>query len=475
MYEQFYGLTEEPFRLSPDSRFCFKHPSYKKARAYMQYALHRGEGFVMVTGQPGTGKSTLINDLTSDFSDDKVTYAKLTSTQLQANDLLRLVVLNFGLDGTTEHKALLLHNLNEYLQRLHREGRRPLLIIDEAQDLSPTALEELRLLTNLQHHNQPLLQIFLVGQEGLLNTVLSPNLKQLHQRIIAACHLDPLNKTTTAEYIKHRLTQVGWQNNPNLNPEIFPYIRQFSFGIPRLINLICSRLLLYGMVEELRDLGVEEVRSVLDGLIHEKLLPAQLENELEFLGNRSETTESSVWSQPKYSVNNPDSNEENTAPDGEESPAADSESYTSQQSASKRLDSSQFNAENESVNIQTEQKLQQRAINTIAESESSLISSQLHIPEHQKHRVEIAIKLYTQLLPLLYGKPKEKMLELFLHFMDGQQINNSVLSLPCVGLAAIGSSGFSAWLKSTNNNLDNEVREILLLVYGLMQSERLLK
>lgn len=475
MYEQFYGLTEEPFRLSPDSRLCFRHPSYKKARAYMQYALHRGEGFVMVTGQPGTGKSTLINDLTSDFSDDKVTYAKLTSTQLQANDLLRLVVLNFGLDGTTEHKALLLHSLNEFLQRLHREGRRPLLIIDEAQDLSPSALEELRLLTNLQHHNQPLLQIFLVGQEGLLDTVLSPRLKQLHQRIIAACHLDPLNEATTGDYIKHRLTQVGWDNNPNLNPEIFPYIRQFSLGIPRLINLICSRLLLYGMVEELHELGVKEIRSVLDGLINEKLLPAQLDCELEFFGTRPATTEPNAWSQPKYAANNPDIDAESTATHGEESLAMDSDPYASQQSESTRSDFSQFGTKNDSISIQTEQELQQRPIETLSESESSIISSQLHIPEHQKHRVEIAIKLYTQLLPLLYGKPKEKMLELFLHFMDGQTINSSVLSLPCVGLAAIGSSGFAAWLKSTNNNLDSEVREILLLVYGLMQSERLLK
>ena len=271
MYETFYGLTEEPFRLSPDSRLCFRHPSYKKAKAYMQYALHRGEGFVMVTGRPGTGKSTLINDLTSELSVNKATFASLTCTQIEADDLLRLVVLKFGLDGAAQ-KALLLHDLDRHLQRLHHEGRRPLLIIDEAQDLSASALEELRLLTNLQENNRPLLQIFLVGQAELRTTVLSPGLEQLHQRIVAACHLDPLSLEVTEEYIKHRLKRVGWKEDPSFDPALFAPMHKYSQGIPRLINLICSRLFLHGMVEELHHLGINDIETVLESLVEEHLL-----------------------------------------------------------------------------------------------------------------------------------------------------------------------------------------------------------
>ena len=201
MYEQFYGLREEPFRLSPDSRMCFMHPSYSKAKAYMQYALQRKEGFVMVTGRPGTGKTTLINDITARLASQGHLHAALTSTQIGADDLLRLTVLKFGLSGDTHYKAELIHRLENYLFRLHREGRRPLLIIDEAQDLAASALEELRLLTNLQKDNQPLLQIFLVGQEELRETILAPGLEQLHQRIVAACHLSPLTPEGTKDYI----------------------------------------------------------------------------------------------------------------------------------------------------------------------------------------------------------------------------------------------------------------------------------
>jgi general secretion pathway protein A len=274
MYEHFYQLTAEPFRLSPDARFCLRHPCYKKAKAYMQYALHRGEGFVMVTGPPGTGKSTLIDDLTSDLAESGDTvFANLTCTQIEADDLLRLVVLNFGLDGRVEHKALLLHDLEQYLLRLRQEGRRPLLLIDEAQDLKPTALEELRLLTNLTADRRPLLQIFLVGQEELRQTVLSPGLKQLHQRIVAACHLEPIDRDLTEEYVKHRLTQVGWKDDPHFSDDIFPFIHKFSKGVPRLINMICGRLLLHGMVEELHDLGIKDIQSTVEDLIEEQLLP----------------------------------------------------------------------------------------------------------------------------------------------------------------------------------------------------------
>lgn len=273
MYEQFYGLREEPFRLSPDSRMCFMHPSYSKAKAYMQYALQRKEGFVMVTGRPGTGKTTLINDITARLASQGHLHAALTSTQIGADDLLRLTVLKFGLSGDTHYKAELIHRLENYLFRLHREGRRPLLIIDEAQDLAASALEELRLLTNLQKDNQPLLQIFLVGQEELRETILAPGLEQLHQRIVAACHLSPLTPEGTKDYIRHRLDRAGWDNDPRLHDDIFPAIHRHSLGIPRVVNQIFSRLLLHGMVEARHELCLDDLIEVIDGLNDEHLLP----------------------------------------------------------------------------------------------------------------------------------------------------------------------------------------------------------
>lgn len=239
----------------------------------MQYALQRREGFVMVTGRPGTGKTTLINDITSQLAEQGNLHAALNSTQIQADDLLRLTVLKFGLNGETDYKAELIHRLENFLYRLHREGRRPLLIIDEAQDLAKDALEELRLLTNLQKDNQPLLQIFLVGQEELRQTVLMPRLEQLHQRIVAACHLAPLSLDTTEEYIKHRLQRVGWQGDPALGQEIYDPIHVHSLGIPRVVNQICSRLLLHGMVTDKHELGLEDITEVINDLSQEQLLP----------------------------------------------------------------------------------------------------------------------------------------------------------------------------------------------------------
>lgn len=273
MYETFYGLKEEPFRLTPDSRLCFHHPSYKNAKAYMQYALYRREGFVVVTGQPGTGKSTLISDLTSEFDGGQVKFTSLNCTQVQADDLIRLIALNFDLDGTTEYKSLLLHGLKQLFLKLHQEGKRSLLIIDEAQDLPEGALEELRLLTNLQQNNQPLLQIFLVGQSELRETIRSPQLEQLHQRIVATCHLEPLNPEDTENYIMYRLEQVGWDDNPTFDSRVFEPIQKVSQGIPRLINLVCSRLMLHGMVEEKRHIDMKDLKVVLDSLAQEELIP----------------------------------------------------------------------------------------------------------------------------------------------------------------------------------------------------------
>ena len=271
MYEVFYNLKAEPFRLSPDHKFCFEHKGYAKARAYMAYAFKRAEGFVMITGRPGTGKTTLIGELVESMARDKVFTANLVCTQLQADDLLKTVGYSFGIGSARVDKAELLQRLTILFHRWHREGRRALLIVDEAQDLSPSAMEELRLLTNIQTGGQPLLQIFLLGQPELRDLILSPEMEQVHQRIVAASHIEGLEADETEAYVIHRLTAVGWQGDPAIDRAIFPLIHKFSEGVPRRINLICSRLFLLGSVEQRHAIGVEDVAVVITELQAENL------------------------------------------------------------------------------------------------------------------------------------------------------------------------------------------------------------
>jgi putative secretion ATPase (PEP-CTERM system associated) len=271
MYEVFYNLTAEPFRLSPDHSFCYDHKCYAKARAYMAYAFMRAEGFVMVTGRPGTGKTTLIGELIESLADENVKTANLVCTQLQADDLLKVTAYSFGVENHIVEKGELLQHLDVLLRRWHRDGRRALLIVDEAQDLSESAMEELRLLTNIQENGQPLLQIFLLGQPELRDLVLSPSMEQVHQRIVAASHLEALEKEETEAYIMHRLDKVGWQGNPALSKTIFPLIHKFSEGVPRRVNLICSRLFLHSCVEQRDRIGVADLQEVIKELQSENL------------------------------------------------------------------------------------------------------------------------------------------------------------------------------------------------------------
>ncbi|RLA49991.1 MAG: general secretion pathway protein, partial [Gammaproteobacteria bacterium] len=282
MYEDFYQLKAEPFRLSPDHRFCFKHSSYAKAKAYMQYAFERAEGFVMITGRPGTGKTTLISDMVDSLSADKAKIAMLVCTQLEAEDLLRMVADAFGLPADTDRKSLLLQRLTKLFTDSYIAGKRSLLIIDEAQDLSTSALEELRLLTNLQLNSQPLLQIFLLGQEELRDMVQQPNMEQVHQRMVAACHLETLKEEETKAYIKHRLHQVGWKGNPAISETVYPVIHKFSHGIPRRINMLCSRLFLHGCVEELPRLGIKDAKVVLTEIKQEQLTSEDIPADIDF-------------------------------------------------------------------------------------------------------------------------------------------------------------------------------------------------
>jgi len=271
MYEVFYKLKAEPFRLSPDHKFRFEHKGYAKARAYMVYAFRRAEGFVMITGRPGTGKTTLIGELVESLPKDEIFTANLVCTQLRADDLLKTVGYSFGIGSARIDKAELLHRLTVLFHRWHREGRRALLIVDEAQDLTLSAMEELRLLTNIQIDGQPLLQIFLVGQPQLRDLILSPEMEQVHQRIVAASHIEGLQADETEAYVIHRLQVVGWQGDPVIDRAIFPLIHKFSEGVPRRINLICSRLFLLGSVEQRHAIDVEDVRVVISELQAEHL------------------------------------------------------------------------------------------------------------------------------------------------------------------------------------------------------------
>ncbi|NQX87739.1 MAG: AAA family ATPase [Halioglobus sp.] len=271
MYEVFYNLAAEPFRLSPDHRFCFEHESYTRAYAYMTYAFRRAEGFVMITGRPGTGKTTLIGDLLEGLARERVTVAQLVCTQLQADDLLRSVAYTFGIESTGQPKSELLLRLSERFNRWQKENRRALLVVDEAQDLALTAMEELRLLTNIQQGGEPLLQVFLLGQPELRDLVMSPDMEQVHQRIVAASHIEGLQEDETEAYVMHRLQSVQWRGDPAIDRAIFPLIHKFSEGIPRRINLICSRLFLLGSVEERHSIEVKDVEVVIRELQGEGL------------------------------------------------------------------------------------------------------------------------------------------------------------------------------------------------------------
>lgn len=272
MYEAFYRLHSDPFRLTPDHRFSFQHRSYARARAYMLYGLQRSEGFVMVTGRPGTGKTTLVEDLLAQAVGGSTVIANLVSTQVGASDLLRMVGFSFGLNVEGRDKASVLFQVRRFLEDAYLRGRRGVLIVDEAQDLSQLALEELRLLTNLERNGHPLLQILLLGQDPLRKLIGAAHLEQLHQRLIAACHLEPLNAEETQAYAVHRLTCSGWQGDPCLTTRLFRPVHAMTQGIPRRINQVMGRLLLNGYVQQCHAFDLDDCQAVIDDLTSEGLL-----------------------------------------------------------------------------------------------------------------------------------------------------------------------------------------------------------
>jgi len=262
VYEAFYGLSGKPFQLNPDPAFYFGSRQHRRAMAYLEYGLHQNEGFIVITGEIGAGKTTLARDLFGKLNPDEVVAANLVSTQLGADDILRMVAAAFGLPTKQTAKSDLLLSLEAFLVSTASKGKRCLLVVDEAQNLTPKAVEELRMLSNFQLETHALLQSFLIGQPEFRRILQSPELQQLRQRVIASCHIGPMDASETRGYIEHRLKHVGWKDTPQFEDDAYQAIFEASGGVPRRINSVCDRLLLSGFLEEKQVFSREDVEEI---------------------------------------------------------------------------------------------------------------------------------------------------------------------------------------------------------------------
>ena len=273
MYEQHFGLTGAPFQLNPDPAFFYDSRGHSHALSYLKFGAHQGEGFIVVTGEIGAGKTTIVRALLEELDASKVVAAQIVSTQLAAGELLRAILIAFGVPMSGDSKAQLISTLEAFLTSLTVQGKRALLIVDEAQNLGRESIEELRMLSNFQIGTHSLLQSFLVGQPELRNLLKSKAMEQLRQRVTASCHLTPLDCEDTRKYIEHRLHHVGWAGNPEFSMAAYEKIHAWTAGVPRRINRLCNRLMLAAYLQERNGITEQmvvdtaaELRSEIGGL-----------------------------------------------------------------------------------------------------------------------------------------------------------------------------------------------------------------
>lgn len=264
MFDDFYGLKGRPFQLTPDPAFYFESLTHRKALSYLGYGLAQGEGFVVITGEVGAGKSTLVAHLMATLDPARLTAAQVVTSKLDGEELVHVVAQAFGLSIEGHDKASALGAIESFLHDEARAGRRCLLIVDESQNLSIDALEELRMLSNFQLGSHPLLQTLLLGQPEFRDTLLAhAELDQLRQRVIALHHLEAMEPNEVQPYIEHRMKCVGWQGNPAFDQRVFAEIHTATGGIPRRINQIVNRLLMLGAVDQ---------RTRIDGVMLQQVL-----------------------------------------------------------------------------------------------------------------------------------------------------------------------------------------------------------
>ena len=264
MYDQFYGLTGRPFQLTPDPNYYFESGTHRKALSYLGYGLAQGEGFIVITGEVGSGKSTLVSHLMRTIDKARLTAATIVTSQLDAVDLVQMTAESFGIDTRGLDKAAALKAIENFLHAEARAGRRCLLVVDEAQNLTVDALEELRMLSNFQLGSTALLQIFLLGQPEFRDLLkAAPELEQLRQRVIATHHLEAMDAEEVQPYVEHRLRCAGWNGRPAITPDAFVALYDETGGVPRKINALMNRCLLMGAVEQVDILDAALVEAVI--------------------------------------------------------------------------------------------------------------------------------------------------------------------------------------------------------------------
>jgi general secretion pathway protein A len=266
MYERFYNLRERPFSLSPDPDYLYPSRVHKEALSYLRYGIESHAGFIVITGEIGSGKTTLLQTVLRGL-DHQTSVARLVSTTLHARELIEAVMLDFGLDpGQARSKPYLLRDLARYLVEQRAAGRLALLVIDEAQNLSLAALEEVRMLSNLETEKSKLIQIALIGQPNLRDVLARPELEQLRQRVTVSYHLQALDAPETAAYVNHRLRRAAIGAPLEFPRDVTDLIHLHSRGIPRKINVIADAVLLFGYGEEQRVITVDLTHQVLEEL-----------------------------------------------------------------------------------------------------------------------------------------------------------------------------------------------------------------